>query len=138
MKLCLQRRQMKFPMIGSPSNALCCAGLAALLLSGWSILQTSCCVMLLWLMVLVGFCATDTTCSMWLSVRLASVSFIYLYLGYLCVFSVIVILVLPDCWAFISFTCGPSFDSIGCGCQFIQVVMLCITIATHPEDVDHE
>ena len=133
MKLCLQRRQLKFPMIGHPTNLFCCVDVAALLLLGWPTLQTSYCIMLLWLMVMVCLCATDTLFPMWPSVGLDPISSLLLCFGYLCVFSVIVNLVLPDCWLLIIFTCGPFVGSFGCGCHFFQIVMLCITIISHTE-----
>ena len=73
MKLCLQRRQLKFPMIGHPTNLFCCADVAALLLLGWPILQTPYYIMLLWLLVLVCPCATDTICPLWPTVRLVPI-----------------------------------------------------------------
>jgi len=70
MKLCLQRRQLKFQMIGHPTNHFCCADVAVLLLLGWPTLQTPYYIMLLWLLVLVCPYATDTICPMWPIVRL--------------------------------------------------------------------
>ena len=138
MKLCLQRRQLKFPMIGHPTNLFCCADVAVLLLLGWPILQTPYYIMLLWLLVLVCPCATDTICPLWPTVRLVPVISLSVCSGYLCVLSVIVNLVLPDCWLPIFFTCGSFVGSFGCGCYFSQIVMLCITIISHTEIGYHE
>ena len=121
MKLCLQRRQLKFPMIGHPTNLFCCADVAALLLLGWPILQTPYYIMLLWLLVLVCPCATDTICPMWPIVRLVHFNSLFVCSCYLCVFSVIVNLVLPDCWLLI-------FGSFGCGCALLLSSILQMVI----------
>ena len=128
MKLCLQRRQLKFPMTGHPTNHFCYADVAVLLLLGWPTLQTPYYIMLLWLLVLVCPCATDTICPLWPTVRLVPVISLSVCSGYLCVLSVIVNLVLPDCWLPIFFTCGPFVGSFGCGCALLLSPILQMVI----------